>query len=116
VRDLRVVPAAHAAELREGGDIPKPPSFLRRFWDSIKDKNLVRRVRSITAWIGAGARFVWAIPKAVLQGDSDALIEALSGLLTKASAADTSFAPGGQPAGPRDASASALPPDSSGAR
>lgn len=94
--------AAHAAELREEPTIPKAPGALRRFWDSIKDKPLVRRVRSIVTWVVAGVRFVWAIPKAVIRGDSDALIEALSGLLVSASSADTSVsrdvAPANQPA------------------
>ena len=81
--------AAHASEIEEQKEIPQPPGAFKRLWDSVKDKPLLRRVRSISSWIVAALRFVWAIPKAVVAGDSGALTEALGGLLTRASAADT---------------------------
>jgi len=93
LRDALAVPAAHAAEIGEEAEPPKAPGAIRRQWDKVKDTPLMRRVRTITGWIAAAARFVWAIPKAILEGDSDALIEALGGILARASAAETSEAP-----------------------
>jgi hypothetical protein len=81
--------AAHASEIEEQMEIPQPPGAFKRLWDSVKDKPLIRRVRSVSSWIVAALRFVWAVPKAIVAGDSAALTEALSGLLARASAADT---------------------------
>lgn len=87
--ELCGVPAAHAAELGEGPEVPEPPNAVKRLWNSVKDKPLIRRVRTVASWIVAAARFLWAIPKALIQGDSEGLIEALGGILAQASADDT---------------------------
>ncbi|MBD3235319.1 MAG: hypothetical protein GF330_01280 [Candidatus Eisenbacteria bacterium] len=99
--ELFGLPAAHAAEIDEGPEVPEAPGALKRFWESIKDKPLIRRVRTVASWIAAAARFLWAIPKALIQGDSEGLIEALGGILAQASADDgQGDAPPGAPLAP----------------
>ncbi|MFH1145200.1 MAG: hypothetical protein V1774_11705, partial [Candidatus Eisenbacteria bacterium] len=55
----------------------------KRGWERLLDMPLVRRVVSIGKWIASLLRFLWSIPKAVLQGDSHQMIEALGDLLAR---------------------------------
>ncbi len=46
---------------------------------------MMKRVSSVCSWAGDGLRLLWAIPKAVVKGDSRSLIEAIGALLSRAS-------------------------------
>jgi hypothetical protein len=54
-------------------------------WSRFVDRPLIRRVRSVGAWIGCLARFLWSIPRAIFQGDSRGMLEALGALLSRSS-------------------------------
>lgn len=51
-------------------------------WDAIRNSGLGRRVQRVGTWMAGGARLLWSIPKAVIQGDSRPLIEAIGNLLS----------------------------------
>ncbi len=55
-------------------------------WNTIRETPVVRRVAAVGGWVADGLRLMWAIPKAVVRGDSRALIEAIGDLLSRASA------------------------------
>ena len=61
------------------------PGALRQLWDNLMETAVGRRVREITGWVASLFRFLWTIPKALLQGDSQSMIEALGELLSRAS-------------------------------
>jgi hypothetical protein len=58
----------------------------KRTWERLRETPLVRRILDIGGWIASFLRFVWTIPKALLKGDSQAMIEALGDLLARTSA------------------------------
>jgi len=63
-----------------------PPSGgLARFWWRVRRTALARRVSDVGSWVVGAARVLWAIPKAVVKGDSRGLIEAIGDLLSRAS-------------------------------
>jgi hypothetical protein len=70
-------------------------------WARFVNRPLIRQVRGVVAWIGSLLRFLWSIPKAIFQGDSRGMIDALGDLLSKSSP-DRRPA-GGSSAGSRDA-------------
>ncbi len=53
-------------------------------WDAIRSSGFARRLQRVTSWVAGGVRLLWSIPKAVIQGDSSALIEAIGDLLSGA--------------------------------
>ncbi len=57
---------------------------LAGFWQSVRETGFARRVAKIGSWVAGGARLLWSIPKAVIQGDSRSLIEAIGDLLSGA--------------------------------
>lgn len=57
-------------------------------WDAIRNSGLGRRVQRVGTWVAGGARLLWSIPKAVIQGDSRPLIEAIGDLLSGATPQD----------------------------
>jgi hypothetical protein len=69
-------------------------------WARFVNRPLIRQVRGVVAWIGSLLRFLWSIPKAIFQGDSRGMIDALGDLLSKSSP-DRRPA-GGSSAGARD--------------
>ena len=54
-------------------------------WERFKNFPLIRRVRSVGAWVQCLVRFVASIPKAIFQGDSRGMISALGDLLSRSS-------------------------------
>jgi len=58
---------------------------VKHGWERVIDTPLIRRIRETGEWIGVFLRFLWSIPKALLQGDSQEMIEALGELLHRAS-------------------------------
>ena len=58
----------------------------KRTWERLRETPLVRRVLDIGGWIASFLRFAWTIPKALLKGDSQGMIEALGDLLARTSA------------------------------
>jgi len=53
-------------------------------WDSVRSSAFARRLERVSSWVSGGVRLLWSIPKAVIQGDSSALIEAIGNLLAGA--------------------------------
>jgi hypothetical protein len=87
-RDTR---SAHADD---GGGDSGP---LKRFWSGIANSALGQRIGRIVSWIASFFRFLWTIPKALLQGDSSPMIDALGDLLSRTSSPAEARTP--QPAG-----------------
>lgn len=87
-RDTRI---AHADD---GGGDPGP---IKRFWSGIADSAIGQRIGRIVSWIASFFRFLWTIPKALLQGDSSPMIDALGDLLSRTSSPAEGRDP--QPAG-----------------
>jgi hypothetical protein len=54
-------------------------------WERFKNFSLIRRVRSVGAWVQCLVRFLASIPKAIFQGDSRGMISALGDLLSRSS-------------------------------
>jgi hypothetical protein len=77
-----------AAQPKHGG--------LRGAWDSVCRTGVARRLAKVGSWVANGARLLWSIPKAVIQGDSRSLIEAIGDLLSSAG----SGPPDGEPQQP----------------
>jgi hypothetical protein len=88
VRETR---SAHADQ--SGGD----SGPLKRFWSGVANSALGQRVGRIVSWIASFFRFLWTIPKALLQGDSSPMIDALGDLLSRTSSPSEARTP--QPAG-----------------
>ncbi len=61
---------------------------IAKTWYAVCNSGLGRRVQRVGAWVAGGARLLWSIPKAVIQGDSRPLIEAIGNLLSGARAQD----------------------------
>lgn len=61
------------------------PGGLKGLWIRLADSALGRRVGDVVGWVSSFFRFLWAIPKALLQGDSRSMIEALGDLLSRTS-------------------------------
>jgi hypothetical protein len=59
---------------------------IAKLWNGFLDTPLGSRLEGITRWVGSVFRFLWAIPKALFQGDSRSMIEALGDLLSPAAA------------------------------
>jgi hypothetical protein len=72
---------ARIAESEVGTD----PGALQRLWQGLLRTPLGQRIEGILGWITSFFRFLWTIPKALFQGDSAAMIEALGDLLSRAS-------------------------------
>jgi hypothetical protein len=51
----------------------------------LADSAVGRRISQITGWIVSFFRFLWTIPKALLDGDSRSMIEALGDFLSRTS-------------------------------
>ncbi len=64
---------------------PSTSNRFSRFWRSVQETAMMKRVSSVCSWAGDGLRLLWAIPKAVVKGDSGSLIEAIGALLSRAS-------------------------------
>jgi len=64
---------------------PRKPNRFAQLWNSVCETALMKRVSGVCSWIGDGLRLLWAIPKAVVKGDSRSLIEAIGALLSRAS-------------------------------
>lgn len=75
-RETRI---AHAVD---GGGDSGP---LKRFWSGLANSALGQRIGRIFNWIASFFRFLWTIPKALLQGDSSPMIDALGDLLSRTS-------------------------------
>ncbi len=58
-------------------------------WGKLRQNPVIAKVAGLIEWVLAGLKLLWAIPKAIIQGDSRALIEAIGELLSRA-APDTS--------------------------
>lgn len=71
-------PAASADSPRPGG--------LSGKWRALSQTAIARRVIDVGYWVVGVARLLWSIPKAIIQGDSRSLIEAIGDLLSRASA------------------------------
>lgn len=71
-----------------------------RTWQKLQQNPVISKIVDIANWVIAGLRVLWAIPKAIIQGDSRALIEAIGQLLSRAS--------------PETPATSAPPPESGG--
>ncbi len=87
-RDTRII---HADD---GGGTSGP---LKHLWSGIANSPLGQRIGRIVSWIASFFRFLWTIPKALLQGDSSPMIDALGDLLSRTSS--PAEAQGPQPAG-----------------
>jgi hypothetical protein len=66
-------------------DSEPEPGGLTGAWRSIRNWGITRRVVKVGAWVVGGLRVAWAIPKAIVKGDSRSLIEAIGDLLQRAS-------------------------------
>ncbi|MCK4303879.1 MAG: hypothetical protein KAY24_06545 [Candidatus Eisenbacteria sp.] len=64
------------------------PGGLSGFWRSIGETSIGRRVISVSQWVIGSARLLWAIPKAIIKGDSRSLIEAIGDLISKATTSE----------------------------
>jgi hypothetical protein len=87
-------PASAAAAAADGGlresrathaDDGGNPGPLKRFWSGLANSALGQRIGRIVGWIASFFRFLWTIPKALLQGDSSPMIDALGDLLSRTS-------------------------------
>ncbi len=56
-----------------------------RTWNKLQKNPVIAKIVDIANWVIAGLRVLWAIPKAIIQGDSRALIEAIGQMLSRAS-------------------------------
>lgn len=61
------------------------PSGFSKFWKSVSDTAIAQRVGTVCSWMGDGLKLLWAVPKAVVKGDSSSLIEAIGDLLSRTS-------------------------------
>jgi hypothetical protein len=59
---------------------------LTKFWNSVRETAIAQRVGTVCSWVGDGLKLIWAVPKAVVKGDSRSLIEAIGDLLSRTSA------------------------------
>ena len=59
-----------------------------RAWNSVRETAIMKRVGNVCSWVGDGLKLLWAVPKAVVKGDSRSLIEAIGNLLSRASASE----------------------------
>lgn len=80
--------------LGNAGDAHGRLQPARRLWDRLRATPLARRVISVARWVACLMRFLWTIPKALLQGDSQAMIEALGELLARSTPGGGREAPG----------------------
>lgn len=58
---------------------------LARLWAGLAESAVGSRVLGIGGWIVSFFRFLWTIPKALIQGDSRSMIDALGDLLSRTS-------------------------------
>ncbi len=75
--------AQRVSELAEGhGENVSGGGGLAGTWRAVRATALVRRVFEVGYWVVGALKVLWSIPKAVIQGDSRALIESLGDLLS----------------------------------
>jgi len=64
----------------DGGETSEPGGL----WGKLRQNPVIAKVAGMVEWVLAGLKLLWAIPKAIIQGDSRALIEAIGELLSRA--------------------------------
>lgn len=65
---------------KDGGEASEPSGL----WGKLRRNPVIAKVAGVIEWILAGLKLLWAIPKAIVQGDSRALIEAIGDLISRA--------------------------------
>ena len=81
-----------------------------RLWDRVRETPLVRRVIAIGEWVVSFLRFLWTIPKALIQGDSQEMIAALGDLLARSTPGGRAARGSAAPSPAQEPSQQVLPP------